>query len=532
MRGSLRGAIVALVSVSPAAALAGGFEVPDNGTRSLGRSGAYVAGVDEPSAIYYNPAALTRIQGPGLTLNLNLIHQQTEFQREPYVYYEDGSTEERDRREIRFDLAKNSAGFFPAPMIFASHNFGWDNVTLGAAIYGPSANGRQRMPHMEVAPVGTTETVCGVYTPCRDDAATENDERVITRAGGQGYMLEEYDLLLAYPSLAAAYNIDAINLSVGLTAQVALLWVDFRLGVDGGGFSRFDGIPEIDTDYTTTEGEDFYTPNIIDTFGAAPTGILGLMWEPTDNIAIGASYRPRFFIKTFGSLDVEFPSSLAAANPRIEGSSAQLDVTMPDIIRLGGRYRGLSATGRQVWDIELNAVAELWSILDGYDVHVEGTVQDDTGVVGGRHIPDLFIARYYQNSVSARLGGSYDGFRNDETGNGLGLRAGTYFETAATTEEWANLDFLSLTRFGGSLGASYHIGPFSIDAAFAMTMSPELTVDSGKYEAIVPLWVCEEPTPDQVDLCNNPDLDPSHPVNNGTYKVGYHIASVGFTYGW
>ena len=41
---------------------AAGFEHPDNGTISLGRGGAYAAGVDEPSALYYNPAALTRLK--------------------------------------------------------------------------------------------------------------------------------------------------------------------------------------------------------------------------------------------------------------------------------------------------------------------------------------------------------------------------------------------------------------------------------------------------------------------------------------
>ena len=44
-------------------AYAGGFDLPDNGARAVGRGGSYVVGVSDPTAIYYNPGALSKQRG-------------------------------------------------------------------------------------------------------------------------------------------------------------------------------------------------------------------------------------------------------------------------------------------------------------------------------------------------------------------------------------------------------------------------------------------------------------------------------------
>jgi len=45
----------------PSGALAAGFEYGPQGVHALGRGGAFTAGADDPSAIWWNPAALARI---------------------------------------------------------------------------------------------------------------------------------------------------------------------------------------------------------------------------------------------------------------------------------------------------------------------------------------------------------------------------------------------------------------------------------------------------------------------------------------
>jgi len=58
-------------------ALAGGYAIPHQTGRAVGLSNASTAGVNDPSAVYYNPAALTEIDGNNLLGTLNFINFQS-----------------------------------------------------------------------------------------------------------------------------------------------------------------------------------------------------------------------------------------------------------------------------------------------------------------------------------------------------------------------------------------------------------------------------------------------------------------------
>ena len=55
-------------------AIGGGFAIPQQSARGLGLSNAMTAGVNEPSAVYYNPAALSEVQGNTLLANGSYIN--------------------------------------------------------------------------------------------------------------------------------------------------------------------------------------------------------------------------------------------------------------------------------------------------------------------------------------------------------------------------------------------------------------------------------------------------------------------------
>ena len=50
-------------------AISGGFMIPHQTARALSLSNAMTAGVDDASAVYYNPAALSEVVGNNLLLN-------------------------------------------------------------------------------------------------------------------------------------------------------------------------------------------------------------------------------------------------------------------------------------------------------------------------------------------------------------------------------------------------------------------------------------------------------------------------------
>jgi long-chain fatty acid transport protein len=65
--------LVALLAAAPAAALAGGYSVPNVNPRDLSMSGSLVAAQDTAAAAFANPAALARVQGLNLSLAISGI---------------------------------------------------------------------------------------------------------------------------------------------------------------------------------------------------------------------------------------------------------------------------------------------------------------------------------------------------------------------------------------------------------------------------------------------------------------------------
>ena len=71
--------IVSLVlswSLMKLEAFAGGYMIPHQTARGLGLSNAITAGVNDASAVYYNPAALSQIQGDNLLMSGTYVNLQ------------------------------------------------------------------------------------------------------------------------------------------------------------------------------------------------------------------------------------------------------------------------------------------------------------------------------------------------------------------------------------------------------------------------------------------------------------------------
>ena len=61
-------------------AQAGGYAIPQQTAKAVGMSNAMTAGVNDPSAVYYNPAALTEIDGNQLLATFSYINVQSNVQ--------------------------------------------------------------------------------------------------------------------------------------------------------------------------------------------------------------------------------------------------------------------------------------------------------------------------------------------------------------------------------------------------------------------------------------------------------------------
>src|ERR1700728_1659134 len=83
--------LLAVLSLPAGDAKAVGFRLPNQDPEAIARGNAFVATADNPSAIYYNPAGITQLEGQNVSAGLYLISTAGKFEATS------GATAETDR---------------------------------------------------------------------------------------------------------------------------------------------------------------------------------------------------------------------------------------------------------------------------------------------------------------------------------------------------------------------------------------------------------------------------------------------------
>ena len=398
------------VFISASTARAGGFEIPDNGVRAVGRGGANAVGVDDLTAVQYNPALLARQHGKlSLMWDHNLVFHNESFKR---ATLSDGWGKDAG---TSFDKVSDKDTFFPlGAFVSGGSDFGLSDETdqfmFAASIFGPSAYGKQDWPGY----------------------------------GPQSWMLTETNLLMLYYSVSAAWQHND-TFGVGITAQ----WVDmpkmeYELAIDSdpttpdpSKVGSLQPIPEKATG-TTAPTHLLGKLDLKDRF--APTAILGAFWRPAPHVDIAASGRV-IPVKLVGRGGVKLD------HPELspEGVKVSLPLTLPMTARGGVRYF------EDTWDVELDAFWENWSAIERYDVAMRGQIN-------GVDVKDMRIEKQWQDTVSIRLGGQYKVLPGV-----LDLRAGSFVENGAAPKNYSHIDFPSFNRLGLGTGLTWHIQDTGLD---------------------------------------------------------------------
>ncbi|MEX1364504.1 MAG: outer membrane protein transport protein [Nannocystaceae bacterium] len=446
------GLVLGLMLGAPTVAHAGGFEVPDRGARALGRGGANVVGAVDGTALHYNPGALAKQRGTRFTYNHALVWHDTRFTRAPISFGDDAGTE--------FGEVRNDRSMFPLGLFAVlSTDFGLDNWTFGAGVYGPHSVGRHDYPEY----------------------------------GPQAFMLTDMNVLMVYYSLAAAWKWRDV-FGIGVTAQyVDLMSLDYSLVIDSTFTEGLDAVPDDASTQLTS------TLKLRDR--ASGTAIVGLWYRPHRRVELGLAGRVvPVFLHAKGTMETDKPT-LVTDDVRIS-----MPLTLPATVRGGLRY--IHQTKDREWfDLELNAQWEGWSTIDAYEVSVDGQIS-------GQEIGDLRLDKQWRDTVSVRLGGDVHVIPERLT-----LRAGGYFETAATPEAYAHLDFPSFMRggVGGGLtaGARGIYGTVGFLHVFQQQQqTDELTAKVFQQRPI-------RPCPDR---CGGSS---GVPANAGTFTSRYEILTLG-----
>lgn len=445
-----------LLVFASASAWAGGFEFPANGTEALGRGGAFTAKADSPLALEYNVAGLANLRGTRLLFDNNLILSSYRFTSTSPV-------------GMGAKPVTDSAGPFYAPWFGLTSDFGYfDRVTFGIGVYGPSSMGH----------------------------------RTYEADGAGRYDIVKTNLLVVFPTLAVGFKLHRmVDLGVSLAGVVG----SYQLGTAANAVLPPDCTkPQTRACDTTT---DLDIKSAID-----PVLSVGVMLHPLRSLDVGLNVRSA---PNLGAKDVSAKGTLTAGyTPGSKLPNVPLDVqdttftaNLPWVIRGGVRYV-MRKERREIFDAELDVVYELWSKAQG-----DGNRIDSLSPLNGQALTILSPHRYL-DTYSVRLGGAF----NQPVGAALlTARLGAYYDSSASPPEFQRMDFDTLAKVAGTVGAGLRVRGFTLNLAYAFVQSLSRTVTNGQ---LLPV--------------NGTSADGNWPagmqppaVNNGTYEGRNHLVSVG-----
>lgn len=510
-----RSLVFVSVLLTAGAAHAGGLFVPGTGPSAQGRAGAFVARADDPSAIYHNPAGLSKTEGTVVMIGANFLDYDVSFQRagtyeapagEDLPYAGQPYPEVSDESSPSLGIG----GFQAIPLIAVATDFGRKDLPVRVAVglYAPNAYPeRNFMPGYEFEAPGEPPPP-------------------------QRYDVVDQKAAMAFPSIAVAYR-PIPNLDIGARFSVGfgeLEATSYTWGVRN--YEEWvarDGVFHIEA-----------TDSFVPAWG------LGALYRVGDMLEFGLSYHSsaRVDAKGFGTavigsdlgvgdeqefIEPENEFVGCEAGGTLERLKACIGVPLPQMATVGARWIMTDAVGREVADVELDVRWENWSNASTYDVVVDGK----SGLTGLPLQPSV-IRHGFDDVLSVRLGGSYTlpvGFHH------VIFRAGGAYDTAAAPSSWQRLDIDGAARTTLALGAAYKSDRFRVDVAGGMVLEPDRTAPACNPTTAMP--GCEDPandtsfvdrnSPDPVQPLATQSQQVQSPFNGGTYSSGYLLASLGVT---
>jgi long-chain fatty acid transport protein len=447
---------------------AAGFYTTTSGAKALGRGGAYVAGVDDLSAQFHNPAGLVRILEPQIMLDISWVEATASFQRAG-EYVPAGETD-----PVPFPEAKEEGAPFPIPSLAFGTHFGLEDWTFAIGFY----------PH---------------YAP----------HQVWPADGAQRYSLVTSVEWQAYggPTVAHRFN-DWLSVGIGLQWTFLRADREFVLSscIDPGCADN----PTYDIESSLTSLDPF-----------TPSANLGVLIEPSDRLAVGLLVQPPISYAAKAKLTTHIPDEnpiqALVEKSDFTDDDATLLVDFPLILKAGA---DLALNDRV--NLELDVGYQGWSRTKEIrltDLDISIPIRDSKLIEGGTALveDDVVIVANYVDSYSVHLGGEW------ATSEKLDLRAGAFYETSAVPTDWFNVTELDANKIGMGIGASWKPSKrLAIDLAVARNQFLLSDVTDSNSSKVVLNIPPEDPEAARVEE--------GDPVANGTYEMAITIGSLGATY--
>lgn len=522
MKGRVGAAFIAstLALVAPQAH-AGGLFIPGAGPQAQARAGAFVAKADDTTAMFHNPAGLMKGTGWVVQLGVNMVGMSLEYQR--FGVYEQPVGETVPYAGQPFakvtDKSKPAlgiGGMQAIPTIGFTTDFGLQKkgipIRFGFSIMAPQAypernfdNGYQFEADPNAPP-----------PPQRYDVITQQAVTVL-------------------PTVAVGYQVTK-DLDVGVRFSSGFAELKGQTYVWG--IANYE-------EWIARDG--VFNVDVSDSF--VPGYGVGVLYRPTRNLEIGASYSSALTIEATGRGGARLGSDLglgpgqpdmvipendtpacAAGGTDQDNLKACLSFKIPQTASIGARYILRDSAGGERADLEFDVKWENWA--DASDITV---IVDGKSMTLGRNLEPSVIRHQLMDVFSFRLGGSYT---MPVGKNALSIRAGAAYDTKTAKASFNRVDLDSKPRMTLAGGVAYTFGRFRVEAGGGIVIEPDRVVPDNCQPTISvegcqgngeETRVPDRTRPDPVQPLSAPLNQIENPFNAGEYKSGYVLLHLGVT---
>ena len=246
-------------------------------------------------------------------------------------------------------------------------------------------------------------------------------------------------------SPAVSYEISD-QLSIGVAANVYYGMFEFKRGADFFGYNLDPTSPEFGTFAPGVEDGMLDTQQAIDVTGLGYGGAFGLMWEPSEKVSVGFSYRSPVKVEFEGDAAFENPvfASLGLTDA-LAKMDTEMDIEWPTWF--GG---GIAINASDKLTLTADAQYTNWAAIEKVDVTVQ--MPD---AFGGETVTEMHMM--WDDAIMYRIGMEY--MMKDN----LALRTGWYYDPQPAPDETLTILFPSGTYSVLTGGFSYMMGNLCID---------------------------------------------------------------------
>ena len=247
----------------PGAVMAAGFQINEHGAAATARGGAVFATISDPSAVFYNPAGLTRSSGTQLSLGVTGIL--------PTAFYEGPGLPSTLPEGATGNVKQEGVSeWVPLPNFYASRALS-DKAHVGMGVYAPYGLG----------------------------IAWKNPEEFVGRT-----LLQEQSLRTIFitPLAIALKLTDKVSVGVKVSLVPASVYLKRSIGATDNGQVLF---PKSDF------GSEGTAELSAEAFGVGFG--LGTQLQLTDELSLGFSYRSAVTLDFAGQVDFQIPDTAPAS---------------------------------------------------------------------------------------------------------------------------------------------------------------------------------------------------------------------------